>query len=338
MQQSPVSALELSNLQKAAVVLISLGPEKSAEILSHLENDQVERIAREIARMEHLDLPTRARVLEEFSRRCRGKLEADRGGLQVAEEMVKKALGPQKAAQILRALKSHSGESALAYLQRADAGEITRLLADENPQVIALVLSSLQPQKAAAVLGALPEATRIDIARRIAMSDLALPGATARLAQALEKKASSLRAEQSDAEAGKRSLVEILKNADRSTERAILTALSEQDPQLVEFLREKLFVFEDLVKLNGKSVQLLIRELENDDLRIALRGAGEEIKEVVFRNMSEGARESLKEELETGQPVRLRDVEVAQRKIAGVLRGMVESGAVMIGQEEEQYV
>jgi len=338
MPQPAGNSLELSSIQKAAVVLIALGPEKSAEILSHLESDHVEMLAREIARIDKLDDGTRRQVLEEFKLRCGGLQEADRGGIQLAAELVRRALGPQKAARILGMLKTRPEESALASLQKADVPEIVRLVADEHPQIIALVLGNLSAQKAAAVLAGLPESQRVEVARRIAKSDSVMPSAASRLAKALERKASAMKSEVSDTQAGKRILVEILKNADRGTERAVLKSLSEQDPELGEFLREKLFVFEDLVKLDPRSVQLLIREIEHEDLRVALRGAGEDLKSVIFQNMSEGAREALKEELDTGQPVRLRDVEVAQRKIAGVLRSMVESGTIIIGGEEEEFV
>jgi flagellar motor switch protein FliG len=339
MQQATGSPQQLTNLQKAAAILITLGPERSAEILSHMESDQVERIAREIARMEQLDEDTKRSVIEEFSARCRGFEDSDRGGIQLAAEIVRKALGPQKAARIMEMLKSRPDESVFTNLQRSDVPEILRLVADEQPQVIALVLGNLPAQKAAAVLAGLPEEAQIEVARRVAKSDAVMPKAVARLAKALERKASSMKSAVSESQPGKQVLLEILKNADRSTERTLLSALSERDSELGEFLREKLFVFEDLIKLEARSMQLLVREIEQEDLRVALRGAGDEIKEAFFQNMSEGAREGLKEELETGQPVRLKDVEAAQRKIAGVLRRMVESGTIIIGAvEEEQLV
>ncbi|NIM06546.1 MAG: flagellar motor switch protein FliG [Armatimonadetes bacterium] len=339
MQQTATSLPELTNLQKAAVVLITLGPEKSAEILSLLDNDQVERIVREIARMDRLSDEAKRKVMEEFKARCEGLRKSDRGGIELAAELVRKALGPQRAAQIMEILKSGSEESDLVSLQKSEVSEIIRLIQDEHPQVIALVLSNLSGQKAASVLAALTEEMRVEVVRRIATSNPVMPSAASRLAKALEHKATSMRSEASDAEGGKPVLIEILKNADRSTERTVLNALSEQDPELAEFLREKLFVFEDLVKLEGKHLQLLIREVENEDLRVALRGAGDDLKEAIFQNMSEGAREALKEELETGQPVRLREVEAAQRKIAGVLRSMAEAGTIIMGDaQEEEYV
>lgn len=325
-------------MQKVAAVLIALGPEKSAEVLAHLEAGEVERIARELAKMDQLDQPTKRQVLEEFRQRCASFQEVERGGLEFAEELVRKALGPRRAAQVVALLRSRHGEGALAHLQRSEVNDILRLVADEHPQVAALMLASLSPRKAAAVLAGLPAPMRAQTALRVAKSEPMPPTVATRLAHALEHKASSLGLEQAEVQAGRNTLVEILKHCDRATERTVLETLSQQDPDLGEYLRDRMFVFEDLARLEGRSLQLVLREVDQEDLRVALRGAGEDMREVVFQNMSEAAREVLKEDLEVGQPVRLREVEERQQKIAGVVRRMVESGAIALATEEEELV
>jgi flagellar motor switch protein FliG len=311
---------ELNTVQKVAAVLMTLGPEKSAEVLRHLDTQQAESITRELANMQHVDPQTRAHVIEEFKHRC----------LNRAPEAKPKAhrLLDIYDAQPVQEEKNTSRDDLLVQLQTASIEDIVQLLQDEHPQVVAFVLSDLEAEKAGAVLSSLPADLRAAVAFRLANHEAALPAAAERLKQALEQKAALLKTMQSDIGSGARILADILRNVDRDTSRDMLEEICAQDAQLGDSLRAVLFHFEDLRFLDSSALHQALAALDRQDLQLAMRGAGEELQAVILENLPESESTVLRLQLQRAQPVRLGEVEAAQLRIAQFVKDAIASGRI----------
>jgi flagellar motor switch protein FliG len=333
----PTQSKRLVNLEKAAVLLIALGPDKAAEVMGHLEPAEIEALSQQILKLQYVEAQTRDAVVAEFAAIARADAFPTQGGAPYAKQVLEKALGEQKASKVLDRIHSpHKGEgNPLDALKNADPAELLRIIRDEHPQTIALILTHLSPEKAAVVLSGLEQQIQAQAAARIVSSEPASPEAAGQLAQVLQSRFAAAGPTQLG---GAHLLVDILNNADRSTERNVLEALAQASPDIAEQVRKMMFVFEDIVNLEPRTAQKAIREVDNETLRNALKGATDEVKEFIFTNMSERAAATLKEDLEAAGPVRVRDVEVAQQKIAALVRRMAAAGEAIISTEEHEGV
>ncbi|MCC6484526.1 MAG: flagellar motor switch protein FliG [Armatimonadetes bacterium] len=333
----------LSGLQKAAILLITLGAEASGEIMSKLKQDEVERLANELVRQEKVDMETKRLVFAEFESLYQTTSLLSQGGVEYARQVLEQALGAQKAASLIEKIVSSRGSEPSDWLQHVEPLQLARWLQNEQPQTIALVTVQLPGNRAAQVLGALDAELRQKVTRRIAKMESASPEVLAKIEQALKNRASASQGEQMRQVSGVQSLVDILNSGDRALERSILDSLASDDPALADEIKRKLFVFEDILLIDDRAVQTILREVEQEDLRLALRGSQEAVKEKIFGNMSERAASSLKEDMEMSGPVRLKDVEAAQQRIALAIRALEEKGEITIARDgaqdsEEQFV
>lgn len=320
----------LSGRQKAAILLISLGPEVSAQIFKHLRDEEIEQLTLEIANVRTVDSSEKEAILAEFHQICLAQEYISQGGIAYAKEILEKALGSQKAIDILNRLTATLQVRPFDFARKADPGQILNFIQNENPQTIALVLSYLQSDQASMILSALPEEKQADVAKRIALMDSTSPEVISQVERVLEHKLSATVTQDYTSAGGIEAIVQILNGVDRGTERNILDALEIQDPELAEEIKKRMFVFEDIVNIDNRSIQRIIRDIENADLQLALKVASEEVRETIFRNMSKRMAETFKEEMEFMGPVRLRDVEEAQTRIVSTIRRLEEAGEVII--------
>ncbi|CAM4254290.1 MULTISPECIES: flagellar motor switch protein FliG [Saccharibacillus] len=324
------SAQTLSGRQKAAILLISLGPEVSAQIFKHLRDEEIEQLTLEIANVRKVDSSEKDSVLAEFHQICLAQEYISQGGINYAKDILQKALGEQKALEVINRLTATLQVRPFDFARKADPSQILNFIQNENAQTIALVLSYLQFEQASIILSSLPQEKQAEVARRIAMMDSTSPEVIAQVERVLEQKLSSTVTQDFATAGGIESIVSILNGVDRGTERTILDSLEIQDPELAEEIKKRMFVFEDIVNIDDRSIQRIIRDVENADLQLALKVASEEVREVVFKNMSKRMADTFREEMEFMGPVRLRDVEEAQTRIVTIIRKLEEAGEIII--------
>ncbi|MFC7784372.1 MAG: flagellar motor switch protein FliG [Bacillota bacterium] len=321
---------ELTGKQKAAILLISLGPDVSASVYKHLSEEDIEKLTLEISGVKKVENEAKEDILEEFHNIAIAQDYISQGGIGYAKTVLEKALGSEQALAIINRLTSSLQVKPFDFARRADAAQILNFIQNEHPQTIALILSYLEPQQAGQILSELPQDVQADIARRIAIMDGTSPEVISEVEAILERKLSATVTQDYTQTGGVEAVVEVLNGVDRSTEKTILDALEIQDPELAEEIKKRMFVFEDIVTLDGRSIQRVIRDCDNEDLLLALKVSSDEVKEVVYRNMSNRMVETLKEEMEFMGPVRLRDVEEAQSRIVAVIRRLEDSGEIII--------
>jgi flagellar motor switch protein FliG len=330
-------ARKLTGKQKAAILLISLGPELSAQVLKHMNEEEVEQLTLEIANIRKISPEERDEVYQEFYQMCVAHEYITQGGIEYAKELLEKAFGPQKSAEIIARLTATLQVRPFDFIRKADPNQLLNFIQNEHPQTIALIIAYLDPEQAAAVLSALPPELQVDVARRVALMDRTSPEIIKEVERVLERKLSSVVLQDYTSAGGVKSLVEVLNRVDRATEKTIIESLEVQDPELAEEVKKLMFVFEDIVYLDDRAVQLVLREVDSHDLALALKGAGEEVRAKIEKNMSKRAAQILREEIEYMGPVRLRDVEDAQQRIVAVIRKLEEQGQIIIsrgGREE----
>lgn len=323
-------AKELSGRQKAAILLISLGPEVSAQVYKHLREDEIEQLTLEIANVRKVDTDEKDKILSEFHQIAVAKEVIAQGGITYAKEILQKALGETKAMDIINRLTANLQVRPFDFARKADPGQILNFIQNEHPQTIALVLSYLEAQQAAMILSALPQERQAEVAKRIATMDSTSPEVIAQVEQVLEQKLSATVTQDYTQAGGIEAIVAVLNGVDRGTERTILDSLEIQDPELAEEIKKRMFVFEDIATLDNRSIQRVIRDVENADLQLSLKVSSEEVREVIFRNMSKRMADTFKEEMEFMGPVRLRDVEEAQSRIVAIIRRLEEAGEIII--------
>jgi flagellar motor switch protein FliG len=321
---------ELTGKEKAAVLLISLGAEVSAEIFKHLSEQEIEQLTLHIANVRKIDQTVKSETMEEFFQIALAQNYISQGGIGYAKQILEKALGKTSASEIINRLTSTLQVKPFDFLRKADPTQILNFLQYEHPQTIALVLSYLEPKQAGQVLSSLPQQVQANVARRIAVMDRTSPEIINEVELILEKKFSTTATQDFTQAGGIESVVDVLNGVDRTTERTILDALAIEDPDLAEEIKKRMFVFEDIVVLDPRSIQRVIRDVENEDLLLAMRSASEEVKNMIFDNMSQRRVETFKEELEFMGPVRLRDVEEAQTRIVGIIRRLEETGEIVV--------
>lgn len=323
-------AKELTGRQKAAILLISLGPEVSAQVFKHLREDEIEQLTLEIANVRKVDTDEKEKVLTEFHQIAVAKEVIAQGGITYAKEILEKALGQSKAIDIINRLTANLQVRPFDFARKAEPSQILNFIQNEHSQTIALVLAYLEPTQAAMILSALPQERQADVAKRIALMDSTSPEVIAQVEQVLEQKLSATVTQDYTQAGGIEAIVNVLNGVDRSTERTILDSLEIQDPELAEEIKKRMFVFEDIATLDNRSIQRVIRDVENADLMLSLKVSSEEVREVIFRNMSKRMAETFREEMEFMGPVRLRDVEEAQSRIVATIRRLEEAGEIII--------
>lgn len=328
-----IPALRFSGAHKAAVLMAALGSERAANVLQHLKEEEIENVSMEMARLDSVGAETTISVFKEMAAASSADPGAT-GGVDFAREVIERALGPERAVELLGRIAAPAEARPFEFLKRVPVERTASLLKGESPQIVALVLANLPTGQSAAILGKLPEAVQPEIALRIArMGETSAP-VVEQLEKAIrERLGASVEREYAHA-GGARALAGILNHADRSLERNVLENLAASDSALAEEVRGMLFVFEDLVKLEERAVQQVLREVDQKDLVLALRGAEEDVKQVVMSNMSERGAAMLKEEMEISQPQRKRDVDEAQSRIVAVVRRLEEAGTIVIAGEE----
>ncbi|TKH03125.1 flagellar motor switch protein FliG [Peribacillus simplex] len=320
----------LTGKQKAAILLISLGPDVSASVYKHLSEEEIERLTLEISGVRKVDSQDKEEILEEFHNIALAQDYISQGGIGYAKQVLEKALGTDQATAIINRLTSSLQVRPFDFARKADPGQILNFIQNEHPQTIALILSYLDPTQAGQILSELPQEVQADIARRIALMDSTSPEIINEVEQILERKLSATVTQDYTQTGGVEAVVDVLNGVDRSTERTILDALEIQDPELAEEIKKRMFVFEDIVTLDGRAIQRVVRESDNENLKLSLKVASDEVKEIVFRNMSKRMVETFQEEMEYMGPVRLRDVEEAQSRIVAVIRRLEETGDIVI--------
>lgn len=322
--------MELSGKEKAAMLLIALGPERSAEIFKHLKEDEIEQLTLEIANIRTVSPEEKEKVLEEFYQICLAQDYITEGGISYAKEILEKALGTQKALEVLNKLTVSLQVRPFDFVRKADPSQLLNFIQNEHPQTIALILAYLKPQQSSIVLSALPQDKQADVARRIATMDRTSPEVIKEVERVLEKKFSSIVTEDFTAAGGVQSIVDILNNVDRGTEKYIMETLEVEDTDLAEEIKKRMFVFEDILTLDNRSIQRFLREVDNNQLAIALKGTNEEVQNKIYANMSKRMVEMVKEDIDFMGPVRLKDVEESQQKIVNIIRKLEDAGEIVI--------
>ncbi len=329
---------ELTGKQKAAIILITLGTELSANVLKAMREDEIEDLTMEIANLRRVAPEVKDRVQEEFYQLSMAQDYIAAGGIEYAREMLEKALGSGKAQDILNKLTASLQIRPFDFARKTEPGQLLNFLQNEHPQTIALVMSHLAPEQAGVLLSALPAIQQVEVAKRIATMDRTSPEVLKEVESVLEKKLSSFVMQDFTLAGGIETAVAILNRVDRGTEKTIMEALEEESPELADEIKKRMFVFEDLVMLDDRSIQRVLRDVDMKDLALALKTASAEVSGLIFKNMSKRASEMLKEDMNMMGPVRLRDVEEAQQKIVNVVRQLEDSGEIIIARGGEDEI
>ena len=314
---------EMMGIQKAAILLIALGPEKSATIFKHLKEDEIEELTLEIANTRSISPQTKEEVLDEFYEVCLAQQYIAEGGIDYAKDLLEKALGQDKAHDVISKLTASLQVRPFEFIRKTDASQLLNFIQDEHPQTIALILSYLPAGQASAVISALPLDKQADVARRIAQMDRTSPDVIKEVERVLERKLASLVNQDYTIVGGVDAIVEILNYVDRGTEKHIMENLEVEEPELADEIKRKMFVFEDILSLDDKTIQRVLRDVDNNDPGIAL-------KNVIFNNLSKRLAAMIREDMDFMGPVRMKDVEEAQQKIVNIIRRLEDTGEIII--------
>lgn len=320
----------MSGKQKAANFLIFVGPEKSAKLFKHLNEDEIEQLTLEIANVRQVSMDKMDEIFLEFYEMCLASKFIGQGGIGYAKDVLERAYGEQKTAEIIGRISASLQVRPFDFMRKTEPSQLINFIQSEHPQTIALILAYLEPEKSSLILSALPPERQAEVAKRIAIMDTTSPEVIKEVEKVLERKLSSIAPQELTAAGGIKAVVEIINRVDRGTEKTIMEALEVQDPELAEEIKKLMFVFEDIVMIDDRSVQRVLREVETQDLGLALKGASNEVGQKIFRNMSSRASDMLREDIEFMGPVRLRDVEEAQQRIVNIIRRLEETGEIVI--------
>jgi len=323
---------------KAAVLLVALGPDLSAKIFKHLSDEEIEELTLEIANMQRVNPDMKYDILEEFHQLLEAKDYINRGGIEYARDVLNKAVGEEKANGILERLTATLQVRPFDAIRKTDPSQLLNFIQSEHPQTIAMVLAYLDASHASHVLSALPQDIQADVSRRIAIMDRTSPDIIKDVEAILEQKLSAVVTNEYASTGGVESIVNILNSVDRGTEKNILDQLEEEDPELAAEIRKRMFVFEDIMLLDERAVQLVMRQVDTHDVALALKTASDDVENKIMSNMSKRAAEMLKEDIEFMGPVRLREVEEAQQRIVNVIRQLEDSGEIVVARGGESEV
>lgn len=321
---------EISGVQKAAVLLIALGPEKSANVFKHLKEDEIEQLILEIANTRSISPSMKDQVLDEFYEVCLAQQYIAEGGIAYAKDLLEKSLGADRAKDVIGKLTASLQVRPFEFVRKTDASQLLNFIQDEHPQTIALILSYLPSSQASVIISALTPDKQTDVAKRIAQMDRTSPDVIKEVEKVLEQKLASLVNQDYTVVGGVDSIVEILNTVDRGTEKHIMESLEIEDPELADEIRKKMFVFEDILSLDDRSVQRVLREVDNNELAVALKGSNEEVQNLIFSNLSSRLATMIKEDMDFMGPVRMKDVEEAQQKIVNIIRKLEDSAEIII--------
>ncbi|MCT8976110.1 flagellar motor switch protein FliG [Clostridium sp. CX1] len=330
---------KLTGVQKAAILFITLGPEASAGIIKKLPDSEIQKITYEIANISAVKPEQKQEILAEFMEMNKAKDYLTEGGLDYARNLLGKALGNQRAMEILDKVTEATQQfRPFAIARKADAHQLLNIISNEHPQTIALILCYLQTDKAGQILSALPEDTQTEVAYRIANMSNTSPLVVKEIEKVLDEKLSSVVKSDMKVIGGVQTIVDILNQVDRTTEKNITEGLEKEDAELAEKVKESMFVFEDIVTLDDVSIQRVLREVETKELALALKGCSEDVANCIFRNQSKRAAAALKEDIEFLGPVRLMDVEKSQQRIVSVIRRLDEAGEIVLSRGGEDAI
>ena len=321
---------EISGVQKEAVLLIALGPEKSANVFKHLKEDEIEQLTLEIANTRSISPSMKDQVLDEFYEVCLAQQYIAEGGIAYAKDLLEKSLGADRAKDVIGKLTASLQVRPFEFVRKTDASQLLNFIQDEHPQTIALILSYLPSSQASVIISALTPDKQTDVAKRIAQMDRTSPDVIKEVEKVLEQKLASLVNQDYTVVGGVDSIVEILNTVDRGTEKHIMESLEIEDPELADEIRKKMFVFEDILSLDDRSVQRVLREVDNNELAVALKGSNEEVQNLIFSNLSSRLATMIKEDMDFMGPVRMKDVEEAQQKIVNIIRKLEDSAEIII--------
>ncbi|NLL77996.1 MAG: flagellar motor switch protein FliG [Clostridiales bacterium] len=321
---------KIAGVQKAAILLIALGPERSAMIFKHLKEEEIEELTLEIANTRSITPQLKEEILEEFYQICLAQQYIAEGGIGYAKELLEKALGAEKAMDVISKLTASLQVKPFEFIRKTDASQLLNFIQDEHPQTIALIMSYLSSAQSALIISALPPDRQADVARRIAVMDRTSPNVIKEVEKVLESKLASLVNQDYTIIGGVDAVVDILNTVDRGTEKHIMETLEIEEPELADEIRKKMFVFEDILLLDDRAIQRVLRDVDNNDLAIALKGSNEQVQNTIFNNMSKRLSVMIKEDMEFMGPVRMKDVEEAQQKIVNIIRKLEDSAEIVI--------
>ncbi|HRQ72126.1 MAG TPA: flagellar motor switch protein FliG [Phycisphaerales bacterium] len=337
----PSSPHELDGITKAAVLLLAVGPEKAGVVLAKMPPEAVEEVMRELASLGRAPPELIAGVVEEFYGLTIASQYAREGNVDYARAVLSKSLDPKDADRMVQQIQTQVQKTPFSFLQRAESENLLTFIQDEHPQTIALILCHLPHHKAAEILAGLPLQKQLEVVKRIANMEQTNPEVIKEVERGLESRLANMLMQSMEKAGGVDTVAEVLNLADRATEKSIMEGLEAEDPDLVEQIRRLMFVFEDILLVNDKGIQAVLKEVDNDELSLALKTASPELQEKIFTNMSQRAAALIKEDMEFMGPVRVSDVESAQQRIVDVVRRLEEAGEVLIqgrGGEAEMVV
>lgn len=326
---------DLSGRRKAAILIMSLGPEKAKQIFQHLSDEDIEQLTLEIANMNKISPEMRDEIMDEFHQMAVAQDYISQGGITYAKELLEQALGPQKASNIINRLTSSLQVKPFDAIRKADPSQLLNFIQGEHPQTISLIIAYLEPNQASAVLSGLRPELQAEVAKRVATMDRTSPEVIKEVERILEQKMSTLVVNEYATAGGVDSIVNILQSVDRGTEKTIMDELDDTDPELADDIRKRMFVFEDIVLLDSRAIQQVMRVVDMKDVALALKTASDDVKEFIFTNISNRAAEMLKEDIEFMGPVRLREVEEAQQSIVNEIRRLEEEGEIIVARGGE---
>lgn len=329
----------MSGIKKAAILLISLGAETSAEIMRLLPESYIQKVSYEIANIDYVNPTEREEILNEYLEMSQARQYVIDGGVDYAREVLNRALGAQRAKEVIDLLNQiQLRERPFNIARKADPMQLKNLLLSEQPQTVALVLCYMQPDKAAQLLSQFPLELQTEIAERIGTITRTSPAVIEKIEKVIENKFSSYIENDTETVGGVHALVEILNSVGRTTEKNIIEVLEERQPELADEVKANLFTFEDIISLNPSDVQKVLRHVDNDDLMLALKGVADDIRNFIFQNMSSRAVETIKEDMQFMGPARLSAVEESQTKIVAIIRSLDESGEIYIRRGDQDAI
>ena len=330
LRKFPKNAAELDGMVKAAILLLSLKDEVATILLQNLPTNIVEEITRALASLGEVPADLSDQIIDEFYQMRMASQYAKEGGLDYAKMLLERSLDPKLADRLIQQIQTQVQRTPFSFLQKAESENLLTFIQDEHPQTIALIISHLAHHKASEILMGLPVEKQIEVVRRVAHMEQTSPEVISEVEQGLESRLSNMLVHSMEKVGGVETVAEVLNLCDRSTEKSIMEGVEAEDPDLVEDIRRLMFVFEDILKVNDKGIQAVLKEIDNDELCLALKTASEELKEKVFSNMSARAADLIKEDMEYMGPVRLSDVEASQQRIVDVVRRLEDSGEIII--------
>ena len=337
-----VTTRQLRGKEKAAILLVTLGADVAAQVYKRLDDELIEEITLEMSNIGNVAPKTKVSVLEEFQKTVLDEGLLGTGGVTYIREVLEKAVGPHRASDIISKIDVAREGLPFDFIRKTDPSQILNFIQNEHAQTIALILAYLHPEQAAVILSSLSLEKQTEVVKRLATMEQTAPEVLAEIEKVLERKLASVETEALKTAGGVKAVAEMLNRADRATEKGILESLEEENPEIATEVKKLMFVFEDIILIDDRGIQQMLREIDNKELALALKTASEELKEKIFKNMSKRAAEGIKEDMEYMGPVRLKNVEEAQQAIVAVVRRLEEAGEIVIsgrgGGEDEIIV